>query len=141
MPETLTETRRRTFEARRANPVGAFRALGRLPGLTRLFAIFLLYDIAFWVYPAVWAYFTQARFGWDPATIGLSLALFGVAVAIVQGGLVAPALRVLGERGLILFGFAFNAGMFLVFALISDGRLALVLTPLSAVPPSSCRSR
>jgi DHA1 family tetracycline resistance protein-like MFS transporter len=133
LPETVTEAMRRPFRLARANPLGAFAHTGRLPGVGRLLAVYFVYEFAFVVYPATWAYFTQARFGWDPATIGLSLALFGIGVGVVQGGLIRLVLRALGERGTVLYGLAFNLCAFLAMALVTDGRLGLVLIPLTAL--------
>jgi DHA1 family tetracycline resistance protein-like MFS transporter len=61
LPETVTDRIRRPFEWRRANPLGAFRAVANLPGIGWLVVMFFLYQVAFTVYPAIWAYFTQAR--------------------------------------------------------------------------------
>lgn len=133
MPETVTDRTRRPFRWRRANPLGAFTSVGRLPGVGRLLMMFLLYQIAFMVYPAVWAFFTTARFGWDPRMIGLSLAAFGIAIAIVQGGLIRVILRRLGERRTVIYGLVFNFFAFLAIALVTSGPLALVLTPLIAL--------
>ena len=133
LPETVTDRTRRPFSLARANPLGAFRAVARLPGVARLLTIFFLYQVAFFVYPAIWAFFTRARFGWDPAMIGLSLASFGIAIALVQGGLIRLVLRHLGEANTVVYGLVFNALAFLVIASVQSGALALVLTPLTAL--------
>lgn len=133
LPETVTDRIRRPFSWRRANPLGAFRAVGRLPGVGRLLVMFFLYQVAFFVYPSVWAYFTRARFGWDPAMVGVSLASFGIAIAIVQGGLIRIVLRHLGERMTVAYGLVFNFCAFLCIALVESGTLALILTPLTAL--------
>lgn len=133
MPETVTDRTRRPFRWRRANPLGALASVGRLPGLGRLLTMFLLYQVAFMVYPAVWAFFTTARFGWDPRMIGLSLASFGIAIAVVQGGLIRVILRHLGERRTVIYGLVFNFFAFLAIALVTSGTVALILTPLIAL--------
>lgn len=133
MPETVTDRIRRTFEWRRANPFGALMALGKLPGVTRYLLLFFLYELAFIVYPATWAYFTQERFGWGPGMVGLSLALFGVSMAIVQGGLIRIILPRFGERTTVLYGFCFNAFAFLCLALVVSPIWALILTPMTAL--------
>lgn len=133
LPETVTDTIRRPFAWKRANPLGALLDVGRLPGVSRLVLMFFLYQVAFFVYPAIWAYFTQARFGWDPKMIGLSLASFGISLAVVQGGLIRVIMRVLGERGTIIYGLAFNALAFVSLAFVTNGTLALILTPLTAL--------
>ena len=133
LPETLKPKNRRPFLWRRANPLGAFAAVSALPEVRRPLAITLFYSIAFWVYPSVWSYFTQARFGWDPTMIGISLAAFGITSAIVQGGLIRIVLRKLGERGTVIYGLAFNCLSFLAIALVTSPTIALILTPLSAL--------
>ena len=133
LPETVTDAIRRPFDWRRANPLGALSAVGRLPGIKPLLAVFFLYQVAFWVYPSVWAYFTRARFGWEPGMVGLSLALFGIAIALVQGGLIRVALARLGESGTVIYGLCFNFAAFLAVAFVTDGTAALILTPLLAL--------
>lgn len=131
--ETVTDDIRRPFRWARANPLGSFRQLGRLPGVGPLLIVFFLYQLAFMVYPAIWSYFGKERFGWEPATIGLSLALFGIMMAVVQGGLIRPVLRILGERGTVIYGHLFDVGAFLALAFVTSGTVALILTPLAAL--------
>ncbi|MCC1494456.1 TCR/Tet family MFS transporter [Cognatishimia sp. F0-27] len=131
--ETVTDRIRRPFELRRANPFRALKAVANLPGIGPLLTIFFLYQLAFMVYPAVWAYFGQARFEWSPGMIGLSLGLFGVMMAVVQGGLIRLFLRKLGERGTVLYGLIFDIVAFAAIAFVTSGALALILTPLAAL--------
>lgn len=133
LQETVTDAIRRPFDWRRANPLGAFKSLGELPGLGRLLAVFFLYQVAFFVYPAVWAYFGQARFGWNAGMIGLSLGLFGIMMAIVQGGLIRLILARLGERGTVIYGLVFDVFAFGALAFVTSGTVALVLTPMAAL--------
>lgn len=133
LKESLAPEKRRAFDWRRANPLGSFRHLGRLPGVGPLLVVFFLYQVAFAVYPAIWSFFGKERFGWDPATIGLSLALFGVMMAIVQGGLIRPVMRLLGERGTVVYGHLFDILAFLALAFVTNATLALILTPLAAL--------
>ncbi|MEX5729869.1 DHA1 family tetracycline resistance protein-like MFS transporter [Rhodovulum iodosum] len=133
LPETVTDRIRRPFDWRRANPLGAFRAMGDLPGVRPLLLLFFLYEFAMFIYPAIWAYFTQYRFGWSPGTIGISLAMFGVGVAAVQGGLIRVILRVLGERNTVWYGLGYNFAAFVAIALIENGTAVLVLTPMIAL--------
>jgi DHA1 family tetracycline resistance protein-like MFS transporter len=133
LPETVRQAIPRPFEWRRANPFGAFRAVGRLPGLGVLLTVFFLYQVAFFVYPAVWAYFTRARFGWEDGMVGVSLALFGVAMVVVQAWLIRVILARFGERLTVAFGLLFNIAAFGTIALVASGTIALILTPLTAL--------
>ncbi|WP_028092345.1 MFS transporter [Pseudodonghicola xiamenensis] len=133
MRETVTDTIRRPFCWSRANPLSAFRAVGQLPGLVPLLTVFLLFGVALFVYPAVWAFFAQERFGWGAREIGFSLAAFGITIAVVQGGLIRVALHCLGDRGTVIYGLILNAAGLGLVATITDGRLALLLTPIAGL--------
>lgn len=133
LPETVTDRIRRPFVLRRANPFAAFKALGHLDGVRRLIFLVFLYEFAFIVYPATWAYFTKEAYGWSPGMVGASLALFGIGMAIVQGGLIRIALRHLGERGTIIYGICFNFTAFVMLTLISNGWIALAFVPLTSL--------
>lgn len=113
--------------------MGALRVLGALPGVGRLLVIFFLYQVALYVYPAVWAYFGTERFGWSAGTIGLSLALYGVSMAVVQGWLIRLVLDWLGERGTVIYGLVFDVVAFAAIAIVTSGTLALILTPIAAL--------
>ena len=132
LTETVTDRIRRPFSWARANPLGSLRVLGQLPGLGPLLLVFFLYQLAFIVYPAVWSYFAVERFGWSPAMIGISLALFGIMLAVVQGGLMPTVLRLLGERGAVIYGLAFDVLAFGALAIVTSGTIALILIPLTA---------
>ncbi|GAB5435552.1 TCR/Tet family MFS transporter [Falsiruegeria mediterranea] len=133
MNETVTDKTRRAFNWRRANPFGAFKAMAEIPGIARLLLVYFLYSVAIYVYPAIWSYYTQARFDWGPQMIGLSLGIFGIMMAIVQGGLIRVALKYLGERRTVVAGKLLDLVSFGFLAFITSGTLALFLTPISAL--------
>ncbi|WP_256369759.1 TCR/Tet family MFS transporter [Tropicimonas sp. IMCC6043] len=132
LPETVTDRIRRPLSWRRANPFGAIAHVTHLPGLGRLLAVLAVYEFALFVYPAIWAYFTPLRFGWDSTMVGLSLAAFGIGYTIVQAVLVGPVIGWLGEERTILLGLAFETCILATLGVITSGPLALMLTPASA---------
>jgi DHA1 family tetracycline resistance protein-like MFS transporter len=133
LPETVTDRIRRPFSIRRANPLGAFKHIGQLPGLKRLMMIIFVYAIAFFVYPGVWAYFGALQFGWGPGMIGLSLGIFGIGIAVVQGLLMKPILRLLGERNTVIAGLSVDVVALVALGFVTNGWIALALTPLTAL--------
>ena len=133
LPETVTDRIRRPFQWRRANPLGAFANIGALPGLKRLMLITFVYTVAFFVYPGVWAYFGAERFGWGPGMIGLSLGVFGIGIAIVQGLLIRPILARIGERRAVIAGLGIDVAAFVMLGFVTNGWIALALTPLTAL--------
>ena len=133
LPETVTDRIRRPFSLRRANPFGAFKHIGQLPGLGRLMGMSFIYGIAFFVYPSIWAYFGKLQFGWGPGMIGLSLGAFGIGIAIVQGVLIRPILARIGERNAVLLGLGVDVVAFVALGFVTNGWIAFALTPLTAL--------
>lgn len=133
LPETLPPESRRRFAWARANPLGALADIAPRPEIWPLVLMLFFYEFAFTAYSAVWAFFTQARFGWTAAQVGGSLAAFGVGMVVVQGALIRPVLARLGERRTALWALAFNGAAFVVLAFISNGMAMAVLTPFLAL--------
>lgn len=82
LKESLAPDRRRAFEWRRANPLGALKALSRYPALMLLFAVLVLGQLAHDSLPSTWSYYTMLKFGWGPGDVGLSLVAIGILTAI-----------------------------------------------------------
>ncbi|MGH1466460.1 MAG: TCR/Tet family MFS transporter [Cognatishimia sp.] len=133
LKETVTDQIRRPFTWARANPLGAFSAVTKMPGLTALLLVFFFYQVSSFVYPVTWPYFTTERFGWGPGMIGVSLAVFGVFFAIVQGVLVQPSIKHLGHRGTVVAGLSIEVIMLVFMGFVSSGMLALGFTPFAAL--------
>jgi len=133
LPETVTDQTRRPFDIKRANPLGALTQIRLIPGLSRFLPVFFLYEFAFYVYPAVWVYYAKAQFGWDSGMLGVSLASFGISVAVVEGILIRRILPWLGERRTIFLGFIFSIGIFVVLGFLTSGFWALLLAHISAL--------
>lgn len=133
LTETVTDAIRRPFDWRRANPVGSLKHIGKLPGVRRLLVVYFFYNIAFFVYPSIWAYYTQERFGWDSAMTGVSLAVFGFSMAVVQGGLIRLVIPRIGEHWTVILGFSINAVAFLVYAVAYEGWQIFALAPLTSL--------
>lgn len=133
LPETVTDATRRPFSLMRANPLGALRAVTRLPGLRRLLATFLMLGIAMNVYPSIWAYYGQARFGWDSTMVGVSLAVYGVSFALGQALLVGPLIRRFGEDRAAHYGMWVNVVTLTALGLVTSPVLALAIVPVTAL--------
>jgi DHA1 family tetracycline resistance protein-like MFS transporter len=133
LPETVTDKIRRPFSWARANPFAAFKYVGKLPGVTRLLLVYFFFNVAFFVYPSVWAYYTQERFGWDAPMVGVSLAVFGASMALVQGGLIRMVIPRIGEHYTVIVGFAINMLAFTIYALAFDGWQIFALAPITSL--------
>ncbi|MEM9434722.1 MAG: TCR/Tet family MFS transporter [Pseudomonadota bacterium] len=133
LPETVSEANRRPFRWTRANPLGGIKHIGALPGLSALMCVYFFYQVANMVYPAIWAYFTQARFDWSSGMIGVSLAVYGISVAITQAVFIRWVIKTLGEPRTVFWGLLYNALMLSILAFVSNGWVLLALTPFSAL--------
>ena len=133
LPETVTDEIRRPFDWKRANPLGGLIHVGRLPGLKLLLAIMFFFQVAFTVYPAIWSFYTLERFGWEPWMIGVTLAVYGVAIAFVQGWLIRVVLRIMSERQAVLFGLGFEMVGFFGYGFITETWQVFVLIPLGSL--------
>lgn len=133
LKESLKTKNRREFMWYRANPIGAILDLRKFEGIYSLLLVFLLFTIGTSIYAAIWPFFTVERFSWSPGMIGISLTIYGVCFAIVQGVLVRPAIKIWGEKKTIIIGFCFEFSAMVTFAFLTDGKILIILIPLASV--------
>lgn len=139
LPESLAPENRRAFDWRRANALGSFRALMRYRSLLTLIVALVFMYLAGQVMQSVWTYFTMLKFGWTEQLVGISLGVIGLAVAIVQAGLIRLIIPKIGQKnavflGLCIYvvsfiGFAFASQSWMVFALIAPYSFAGITGP------------
>ncbi|MGB8353775.1 MAG: TCR/Tet family MFS transporter [Chthoniobacteraceae bacterium] len=139
-PETLPREGRRTFEWRRANPVGALLSLRKVPGLLPLSFALFWWMLASMVYPTAWSWFTIAKFNWSPGMIGLSLTWIGIVVTLSQMFLVGRIVKRLGEWRAAEFGIIAAIIGFVINAIVPEGWMLfpvmLVITVQASVMPA-----
>ncbi|OYU40413.1 MAG: ABC transporter permease [Pseudorhodobacter sp. PARRP1] len=104
LPETLAPQNRRAFSLARSNPLGAFKVFRSYHGVVPMCAVLFAFFFFTSVYPAIWPYWGMAKFGWSPAMVGVTLAVFGIVMAGFQGGLTGVGVTWFGERNLALIG-------------------------------------
>jgi MFS transporter, DHA1 family, tetracycline resistance protein len=114
--ETLAVENRRPFALRRSHLGAALMQLRAYPVALLLLAVVVLYQIAHDVLPATWTFYMIERFHWGPREIGLSLAAVGVCTAIVQGGLVGPITKRLGDRPSVYLGLLIGSASMVGYA-------------------------
>jgi MFS transporter, DHA1 family, tetracycline resistance protein len=119
--ETLPPSRRRSFTAARANPLGTVIQMARIPLVAGFLIVILLCQLAAQTTPAVWSYYTILKFGWTPLTIGLSATFFGILLAVAQGGLTGIASARLGEVHAATVALCAAVPAYLIFAFASAG--------------------
>jgi len=127
LPESLPADRRRKFDLKKANPFGSLLFLRKTPTIGGLAICYFLIYLAAQSVQGNWNFFTKYRFNWSEGMIGLSLAVVGVLVGAVQGGLIRYVNPKLGNEksiylglllytlGLSLFAFATKGWMMFAF--------------------------
>lgn len=120
LPESLSKENRRKFEWKRANPVGSLKNLSKYPFLKNLFIAFFIIYIASHAVQSNWSFFGKEAFGWEELDIGISLAVVGFFVAIVQAVLIGRAVKNFGQSKTIYIGLICNLSGFILFALASQ---------------------
>lgn len=135
-PETLAPERRRAFDWRRANPLGAWRTMRGLPGMGGVASVLVLWQIASLVYPMTWSFYCIAQLGWSPKMIGASLAAVGVMIALGQAFVVGPMVKRFGERDAATIGIAIAVAVYAGYAFIDTTLGAfLLLIPVALQAP------
>jgi DHA1 family tetracycline resistance protein-like MFS transporter len=133
LPESLPPERRGAFSWARANPVGAARLLLEHRALWRLALVHGLKQLAHVVLPSVFVLYAGYRYGWTELTLGLTLAAVGVSSAVVQGALIRPAIRWLGEERALRFGLGVGAASFAIMGLAPSGPWLWAAIPVMAL--------
>ena len=109
LPESLPPERRMAFAWSRANPFGALTLLRSHPDLSRLAIVNFLLYFAHHLFSAVFVLYAGDRYGWGAWQVGTLLAMVGLLDMGVQGVLVGPVVKRLGDRRTMVIGLAFGA--------------------------------
>lgn len=127
LPESLKPENRRPFDWKKANPIGSLMFLRTHKTISGLVVSFVFIYLAAHAVQSNWNYFTMYVFSWTEKQVGFSLAIVGVLVGAVQGGLIRFVNPKLGDEkstylglllyaiGLTLFAFATKSWMMYVF--------------------------
>jgi DHA1 family tetracycline resistance protein-like MFS transporter len=133
LPESLPPERRSPFHWKSANPLGALKLLRSNATLAALAVVGFCAEVAHVALPATFVLYSTYRYGWDQVTVGLALAFVGLCTTVVQGFMVAPALKLLGERRALVVGYGCGAFGFLIYALAPNGALFWIGIPVMTI--------
>lgn len=121
LPESLAKENRRSFDWKRANPVGSLLHIKKYPKLTGLLAALFLLYIAAHAVQSTWSYYTMEKFQWNEAWVGYSLGFVGVVVGIVQGVLIRIIIPKIGQEKAVFYGLILYFTGFVLFAFAAKG--------------------
>jgi MFS transporter, DHA1 family, tetracycline resistance protein len=129
LPESLPKERRAKSAWHMANPLGALTLLRSARGLSGLGLIVTLNYLAQQALPSIYVLYADFRYGWSHAMIGVSLAIVGVFISVVSGGVVGPFVKRFGERRSLFFGLAIGVLAFAGFASASRSWMLFAALP------------
>jgi DHA1 family tetracycline resistance protein-like MFS transporter len=121
LPESLDMEHRRSFDIKRANPVSSLLKLKKYPAVLGLIFSLLLIYLAAHSVQSNWSFANINKFGWTPKMIGISLAVVGVLVSLVQGLLIRVVNPKLGNEKSVYIGIALYAIGLTLFAFATQG--------------------
>ncbi|MFI5172304.1 MAG: TCR/Tet family MFS transporter [Chitinophagales bacterium] len=126
LPESLPKEKRRKFEWKRANPVGSLMALKKYPITYGLVASLVCIYLAAHSVQSNWSFFTMGTFGWSEKAVGISLAIVGLLVGVVQGVLIRFTIPKFGQKKSLYYGLALYTVGLVLFGIASEGWMMYV---------------
>jgi DHA1 family tetracycline resistance protein-like MFS transporter len=129
VPESLRPEYRKTYDWRRANPVGSLVLLRSHPELWKLTTLQFLAYVSHEVF-VIWALYAMYRYAWSQSTVGISLATVGICTAAISGGLTGRIVAWLGERRTLYIGQFFGAVGMVMAGIARTGALYLASIPI-----------
>ena len=137
LPESLHRDRRAPIELWRLNPIGALYGLVRTyPALIGMLAVSFLLSFAQLGPNNIFVLYTDHWYGWNSTMVGVFMMAGAMAGLVVQAGLVAHAVRHLGERRCMMVGAALTVCGLCAYGLAPTGAafwLGMPLISLGAV--------
>jgi len=133
LPESLPLDRRAPLRWKSANPLGALHLLRADSVLAGLSVANFFAQVAHVVLPSTFVLYASYRYGWDAATVGLTVSMVGICAMVVQGAGVGPIVRRFGERRALLLGLGCGALGFLIFGAAPSGPLFWLGIPVMAL--------
>ena len=132
LPESLKPENRSAFSWAKANPFGSIKLLATQRELWGLGLVSFLSQLAHTSLPSIYVLYAGYRYGWGPGQVGVLLAGVGVASMIVQGGLVQPIIKRIGERPALLTGLLCASIGMTWYGLAWEGSLVWLGIPFAA---------
>jgi len=133
LPESLKAENRRPFEWKRANPFGTLKQIFKYEIVAGLFIALGFVYLSMHAIQSNWSIYTTKKFNWTAKDIGISLAVIGMAMAIVQGGLIRIIIPRLGQQRSVYVGLGLYAFGFVLFAFASQGWMMYVFTAVYCI--------
>lgn len=129
LPESRTPSREK-LDLAALNPLLPMRWIFSMKNLVPVTIVFFILSMTGEVYGTCWSLWGNDVFRWNGLWIGLSLGTYGLCQSLAQAFLPGPAVKLLGERGTILTGFAGTCLALVVMAFARQGWMVFAVMPV-----------
>ena len=126
LKETLPTEKRRRFDFARANPFGTMLQMAKTPLVLGCLICIFFMQLAAQSNFAVWSYYGTLKFDWSPLTIGATVALFGMLLAVIQGLLVGKAIDRFGAVRTAVWSLVFAIPSYLIIGFAGSTSIAIL---------------
>jgi DHA1 family tetracycline resistance protein-like MFS transporter len=127
LPETVHRA-----QAGLGNPLRYLPEMLKRPQIRRILTIDFTYWFSLAMFQTTFALFAARRFGFDAAQTGYYFAAFGVLGAVIQGAMIRPIVRRMGDKSTFLLGLVIGAvGLVLSAFTYSVTTFILLLIPVA----------
>lgn len=131
LPESHTGERRK-ISLGGLNPLNSFQWVQGTTISAALMTVFFVMQLVGQVPAALWVIFGEDRFHWDAATIGVSLAAFGILHSLAQALVTGPITAKLGEKSAVIIGMIADSAGYVLLAFATQGWMAFPIMVLLA---------
>ncbi|MDF2517036.1 MAG: transporter [Sphingobacterium sp.] len=126
LPESLKPENRRPFDWKNANPIGSLKLFVKYPAIFGLVVCFFVFNIAGYAGQSTWSFFVMDQFDWTEVQVGISLAILGGMIGLVQGVLIRYTTPRLGNEKSVYLGLLLYAIGMVLFAVATQGWMLYV---------------
>ncbi|MCF6302372.1 MAG: TCR/Tet family MFS transporter, partial [Devosiaceae bacterium] len=132
LPESRIGQKKK-FELKQINPFVPLKWALSFKGIRPLLITFVGFSFVGSIYGTIWVLFTEDRYGWGAAMVGISLALYGLFNAFAQAVLTGPITNLMGEKRTVLFGLSFEVIALILLAFFGQWWVIFALLPFFAL--------
>ncbi len=133
LAETLPPEKRRAFSLARANPFGTLLQMAKTPLVFGCLITIFFMQFAAQSNFVVWSYYGTLQFGWGPLTIGATVALFGILLALMQGLLVGKVITRFGAARTAVYSLFFAIPSYLIIGFAGSTEIMIAGLVVGAV--------
>jgi MFS transporter, DHA1 family, tetracycline resistance protein len=124
--ETLPKEKRRAFSVARANPLGSILQMAKTPLVLGCLITIFFMQMSVQAQFSIWGYYGTLKFGWDTRTIGLTVSLFGILLAVAQALLVGKCIARFGPARTAIWSLIFGIPSYFVLAFAGSTQMMVL---------------